>query len=326
MKFSKNFSKKLFNIISFLMVFVLLFSLPAPTYASAKTDGYIFSDPVTFRYFGRPEATKLIANLSFGDLPADPFERDAIVRSGVLNMIKAYERNYNPGETVTKEGAIAFALRAVGMEDAAQATGVAQLATLPADSPLRSVWSIGYLTLAQTMGLITAADYASAIAQTPVAPAEGQALFVRSDPATREEMADWLVKALEFAQPAIFATTATQQAIYNYNDWESIAPERVNSVEKLLRENIMPGSGGLFDPKGGVTKLETAKILRNMDNIHYNLVGLEKVTGTVAGIQDGNAFTTAAGQGVREIYVRDRDGLVTVLQYTVNVTSSPQDG
>lgn len=308
--------------LTFIVVLTLLFAHAA----YAKTDGYIYSDPVANTYAGRAEASQLISNLRFTDMPADISSQDAIVRSGVLNMIKGYEPQYRPNAAVTKEEALAFVLRTVGLENAAQASGVALQATLPADSPLLTVWSVGYMRQARTMGLITAAQYTEAVTPDP-STLDPAVSFVRTAPATREELAGWLAGALQYVQPNIFSTTATQQSIYGYSDWKNIAADKINAVENLSRNHIMTDSGtGSFRPKASVTRLETALILRNMDRLHYDFVGLEKKTGVVAGLRDEQYSETSSGQLWGMIYVRTSNGTVDVLQNSRNASSSPQDG
>lgn len=308
--------------LSLALVCSLLFS----TAVYAKTDGYIYSDPVSNTYTGRAEGARLISNLRFTDLPGDAASQDAVVRSGVLNLIKAEAPSFSPNAAVTKEEAIAYALRAAGLENQAQAAGVAMINTLPANSPLRNVWSAGYLTLARNMRLITPAEYTDAIAPDPSAldPAVN---FVRTAAATREEFASWLAAALTSAQPNIFTTTATQQAIYAYRDWQNIAPDKVNAVENLSREKIMTDNGtGSFRPKSSLTRMEAARVLRNMDRLYYNIAGLQKKTGTVAGLGDEQYSETASGILWRHVYVRGADGLVDLLTYAYTASSSPQDG
>ena len=307
------------------LAFALIIPLLMPASAHAYTDGYIYSDPVANAYAGRKAAVELIQNLSFADMPANASQQDAIVRSGVLNMIKRYEPNYNPSEIVTKEDAIAFALRAVGLEDEAQAASLDLMMRLPVNSPLREIWSLGYLLLARDMGLISAVQYADATSLDP-SILDASTSFIRNAPVTREEIADYIAKALLYKNPSVFASTATQQSIYTFSDWQEIAPDRVNSVERMLRTRIMQGGGGRFNPKGNVTKLDTAMILRNMDRLHYEIVGLRKKTGTVAGMKDAQAVGTGTGLLSRTIYVRGSDGKVDTFLYRTTVSSSPQDG
>jgi len=300
-----------------------VFTPPPP--ASAATDEFIFGDPVANIYIGRAEARLMIRNLNFSDVPGDFWAKDAVTRGGALDIIKGYADMFFPGAAVTNEEALAFVIRALGMERAAQERGVSLIGTLPAGSPLRDVWSVGYLGYAQDMGLITPAEYAGATAPNPAAPATA-AVFSRRAPATRERVADWIYGALVVADPAAFPAR-TQQGLYAAGDWESVAPERAFSVDAVIQSGIMPlGPDGNFRPKDTINRAEMAQTLKNMDNIYYAAAGILKKTGTVGGIKDSQTTATGSAALSRDIYVRAADGTADVLRYGLVADTSPQSG
>jgi len=306
----------------------LIFFSSAPrtiAVAYAATDEYIFADPVSNIYTGRPEASLMIQNLNFADVPAGFWAKDAITRAGALNLVKGDSGYFNPGLAVTNEEAIAFALRALGQENAAQAMGAALLGQLPANSALVTVWSLGYLNLAQNIGLITPADFADAMVpdQTALDPTIN---FIRGGAAARERVADWLYRALSSANPAVFPARV-QQGIYTANDWQNISPQYADAVETLIQNNVLPVyPNGNFDPKGTISRAEMAQTLANLDGIYYNFAGILKKTGTVGGVGGDYALTTGSGALSRDIYVRTERGGVDILRYGLASSTSPQSG
>ncbi len=294
--------------------------------AMGETDTRIFLDPVQNTYTGRAEGEAMVKNLSFTDLAPNFWAKEAIVRGGALNMVKGYDKTYQPDTAVTNQEALAFVLRVLGEENNAQAAAVTVQNQLPAGSPLRTLWSIGYLDRARQLGLITRAQYNDALAtdQTTLDPAVN---FVRGASATREQVADWLVRGLETANPDAFTTTSSQQNIYNYSDWSNLSVDKVASMEKALAAGIFKGdANGQLKPKGSLTRAEMAQVLKNMDSIYNNMMGIVKKSGTIGGIKDAQVTDTNSGLLTRDFYVRTADGNIDVLRYAFAQNVSPQIG
>lgn len=287
----------------------------------AQTDTKIFTDTPVNQYPGRDEAKEMITNLNFTDVPSSHWAREAIVRTGALNMVKGYQNTYNPNGTVSNEEALAFILRAMGLEDAAQQSAINMQDTAPENSPLRTLWSYGYLLQANQTGLITPAEYAYAI-ETP--PSVEPDAFIRTAPATREQLADWIVRAMNYISPGSFANTNTQQKIYTFSDWQDISVQFVSSVELVTANNIMVGANGQFRPKGSLTRAEMAVVLKNMDSIYNNAASIEKKSGTVGGIRDDQTSRTGDASLSRNIYIRTDNGTIDIIQYAIQSTTSPQ--
>lgn len=298
----------------------------------ARTDDFIFSDPVMNTFSGHREGAQLINNLRFTDMPGDHGARDAIIRSGAYNLFKGTGPLFRPNAAMTIEEALAFVLRAAGYEAAAQVAGAAALDTLPPGATAQDVIALGYLALARDRGMITADQFSEAFA--PPIP-EGVALpvevvtFRRTDPVTREQFAHWLVLAVVSRNAAAFAVAGPhtqQQAIYGFADWNAISPEFLQSVEQLARTGVMTGAGGAFRPRAYITRMEAAWVGRALDSIYHGIAGLERVYGTVAGISDAQAVTAHYGELWREVRVRRYDGQVDILRFATRVGGSPQVG
>lgn len=290
---------------------ILSFILFMPmTNAYALTDEYILNDQAQNTYMGRIEAPAMIENLRFNDINGH-WAQEAIVRDGALNLVKGYGKSYNPNGTVSNAEAIAFVLRAIGRENEAVELGAAMQAQAAAGSALRTVWSLGYLNLANQLGLITPQEYASGIA-----PAGTNSVFGRDAAATRERIADWIVRGLRTADANALPRNASVQKMLNYSDFDSVTPAYADAVDIVTLNKIMNGDGnGNFNPKKGITRAEIAQVLKNMDNNYFYVMGYLKKTGTVGTTQDSRYKTTGQEFVWRSIYVRTSDGTVDNLMY-----------
>jgi hypothetical protein len=300
-------------------------------------DGLIQTDPVDNEFVGRPQANRLIQQLQFTDLPASAALQDAIIRSGALEVIRPDAPQFRPNAPVTNEEAIVFALRAAGLSTMAIVMATAQAEEFPEGTTLTDSWTMGYLQLASTLGMITPEDYDAALAglvsqvntdeDNAAALADVSAAFIRTAPAAREDVAMWIVDALSFVQGDMFFGDTAGFVFQSFTDWNTIPADRILPVETLLRHNIMSGqTASTFGPKSAVTRGEMAQIIRNLDNFHYGLLEIERRVGTVADITDEQLTETGAGELWRHIRVRRADGNIDVLQYRLTGGPSPQTG
>lgn len=325
---------------------VLIFALPAVVLGEngangTATDGLALVDPVENTYIGRTQANRLIGQLQFTDLPANDAHRDAVVRSGALEIIRGGARNFRPNAAVTREEAITYALRAAGLSE--MAVTLAATHDLPPDTPLSVAWTVGYLQLASTIGMISAADFDAALAEIRTQFTEGAAAttpannlpniampiiaatFQRTEPATREEVAYYFYRALQFAQPGIFVNNAVGTSLRSFSDWNTVSAAHSAGVEALLRNNVITGqTATTFGPRGTVTRLQMAQIIRNLDSLHYGLLGIERRVGTVADITNEQFTDTGGGTIWRHIHVRRADGGIDILRFTATGSPSPQ--
>lgn len=301
----------------------LIISFPQSAYG--LTDERIFTDPVKHTYSARKNNDQLIANLSFTDLPSSHWAKEAVIRSGSLNMVKGYNDRYMPAQTVTNEEALAFIIRMAGLENDALIDANDLKNSINTTENLKDIWSIGYLSVARKKGIITNQEYTSFISE----PTEGEDIETedRKDPATRERVAHWLALGLNSIAEGAIELNGEKQKIYNFSDWQSIGSEYAASVDAVASAGIMKGDDrGRFNPKSGLTRAEMAQVLRNMDSIYNNLYGIEKKTGTVAGYRDNQETYTAAGAIWRNYYIRTADGGVDVIQYQLKRDSAGETG
>ncbi len=312
-----------------LLTFFVAFSVAAVSFYSstyAVIDEMILREPVRSVYVGRQEGTNLINNLNFLDLPASHPNKESVIRLGALNIVKPYDRYFRPTENMSNEEAIALILRAVGQELTAQDMAVALQNTFPVGSPLRTMWSLGYLALAQSLNIITPEQYADALTvdQTILNP---ETAFLREAPVSREQFADWLVRIVQNYNGTAFDLTRIEQGIFRYSDWQDIDLNKVRSVE-LLAENsaIRVREDGRFDPKGTVTNLDGVLFIADLDNIYLRALGMEKHVATVGAIVDAQMNTSAAATLNRQFFLRADDGRVDRMALVLNQDGTPQAG
>lgn len=318
--FFGNFVLK--KLISFVLSLILI---PfGGVFTFALTDTKVFTDPVENTYTGRTEGWDIIDNLNFSDVGVSHWAREAVVRAGAYDMVKGYSGKFNPNSTVSNQEAIAFVLRVMGMENAAQTRAAELKATTPQFSSVLPTWANGYLSLASENGLISDQEYLDTLVvdQTTLAPTA----FFKNAPATRERVADWLVKGLNVISPGVLAVDNTsQQSMYKYSDWDKVDVSYAQSLELLCANGVLAGSDGKINPKGAITRAEMAQVLSNLDLIYFKSAGMEKKTGTVGGIQDAQLSQTNIANLWRNIYIRNMDGKIDVLQFQVRESDSPQD-
>jgi len=279
----------------------------------AETDDFISGGSINGTYHGTLDAETVRTNIQFRDVPANHWARRPIVRNAALELITGYERMFYPSAALTNEEAITLALKAIGLEREA----LARAAALQ-DSSLRTLWSLGYLSLAADMGLIDRAEYNAALTQTA---ADAGVPFSRLAPAKREDVARWIVAAFNSINPDVFPTQTSVQKIFSYSDYNSISASAMPAVEIAARNGIMSGyPDRTFRPLGNLTRAEMAQILYNLEEFYFSIAGIEKKSGTIGFFRD-NQIGPALW---RNIYVRVSDGTADMLQYELVADGSPQ--
>jgi hypothetical protein len=329
-------NKKVFaSFTALVLIFVFLFS----TTAYARVDRFILNDPVLNTYTGRPNITPLIDGLSFADLPQNLTQRDAIVRGGALGIFMPEGGNFNPNANVLRGQAIRYAVRAAGLSQEARERTNDVAEDLPDNTNLATVWLFSYLQQARDMGMITGEEYANSVASL-FPPEEddednnGNGVPVPLPtfhliPATREEVAFWLYTAFEYANSGIFDRPLNQpgQSVFPFTDWNNITPSRAAAVEAVVRNGVMQGqSPSLFGPRNTISRGQLAQVIRNLDSLHFEILGLTRITGTVAEIMQEQFVDTQTGQSWHNVYIRRADGRVDMLRSTNRISPSPQDG
>lgn len=256
---------------------------------------------------GVENAPAIINNIDFNDVrTSGTWAKEAIYQVSALGIIKGYgNRVFGRRNNVTKEEAIAMIYRTAGREEEAQRTAEALDSAKADDERERNalnMWSLGYLRLAAEDGLITWQDYDDATTSDQSEILEGG--FFRRSPATREEVARWMVMALGM-QPVY-----EQQEIFNnFLDWTAADPHKVPYIEAALANNIMSGMGnGYFRPLSPITREQMAQIIKNSSSFVYPLLGYEMKIGTIESIKSSRDYTVGDGVLKNTFAVRNSNG------------------
>lgn len=285
------------------------------------TDGTILSETVANVYNARSIGNTLIENIRFTDLAANHWAKEPITRLGALDIIKGYSRRYNPAANVSKEEALALLIRLIGREQDAvlAAEGLANTETGEAIS---TSWSKGYMSVANNLGLITAAEFQDAISDDQEALEEDS--FRRSSAVSREQVAKWIVQAVGSINPEQLAPVYQQQAILNYTDWSDMGLEYAPYIEAVIREDIMVGNNGRFQPKSSLTRAELAQVIKNMEDILYNSMTIEQKGGVIGAILDNSTMDPLTGTATKSFLIRNNEGKVDQLNFEYKRDSGNQ--
>ncbi|MDR1703447.1 MAG: S-layer homology domain-containing protein [Clostridiales bacterium] len=319
--------------------FLLALLLIVPgTGVRAFTDEYIEKDVAMNTYAGRLEAAAMQLNLNFSDMADYGWAMESVARNSALDLIKGFEQNFYPDRLVTKGEAIAHIMRALGFEREAllQAGGLS--VQLPPGVATDTLVELAYLDLASGEDIISRQDFTDAMYEEEqrqlIRNAEGDAaaeafvlpdiMFERNAAATREEVAYWIYAALLTVEDTLWENPESVQSLYLFEDWADINPSYLLAAEAMLANNIMAGNMGRFSPKEGLSRAALSQIMRNMNDIYYIIMGIQKKSGVVAGLLDGVGLATTDYSVARTIMIRTDDGEKDVFEYSASVNPAGQ--
>lgn len=300
-----------------LLVIAMAFSSVTPAIANIF-DNKIFIDEVQNYYTGSPYTSETIQNLKFTDIDGH-WAAEAIVKAGALNIVKGYGDTFRPDELVSVEETLAFVIRLAGLEDEAQTLGEEMEETYPELGTLR-LWTLGYLTIAEEMGMITEDEYNQAILFDQSILTEDD--FLRGAPVTRQQAMSWIIEMVNSLVGAPLVPNE-QQSIFNYADWEEVDIRHLDNMEIALDNGLLTAIGGYIDPNATVTRAEFTELVSNLDSMYNDIMGLTKKFGTISGIKDEQVTQTGTASLQREVYIRTDEGEVDVFTYTLETGSTP---
>ncbi|MCL2617848.1 MAG: hypothetical protein FWD98_02220 [Defluviitaleaceae bacterium] len=300
-----------------------IMAVTAMPHQARAADITIENHPPEAVFTGVPEAMRVITNINFTDIPDGAWAQEAIVRAGAMDVLWGYDRTFAPHEYVSNEEAIAFAVRATGAAwetlVAERLDGIREAA--PPESTTRDLWHLSFLNVALEMGIISQEMYddATAAGQEFLDP---ETSFVRGAPATRENAAYWLVRALETENEAIFDTGQPIQHAFNFPDWDDVSIERMRTMERALQRGMIRGRDGEILPHSFITGMEMAAATAQMDPPFLELHGMERRSGTVGLIREAQTAGTTTGTSAITFYIRTDSG-IDHLVYQVSQNASP---
>ena len=305
--------KRLFKYISLLMVLTLMVG-SVSVFAAIKEDQSIVSADIANVYTGSKLGEDIGGNIDFTDVADNYWGKEPITRMGALDVTKGYTTNgvreFRPTQDMSKQEAIAFVLRSIGLEEEAKL--IAEGLDAADEETTVDLWSKGYLTLANQLGLISNAELVDALVldQEVLDP---ELNFIRTEPASRELVSKWIVQGINSQVPGTIEPLYSQQAIFTYNDWEEMGIEYIPYIEAVVDAKIMIGDGNSFNPLGILSRAEMMQIMKNMDKLLYDGMGLVTKSGYVG---HREVVSTSSGQGSQTTYtmwIRVSDGSVDQL-------------
>ncbi|MBN2222159.1 MAG: S-layer homology domain-containing protein, partial [Vallitaleaceae bacterium] len=299
-----------------MMIGMLLFQSIGPLVVEGaiEEDQAIVSAEIANSYEGRDLATETLQNLNFTDVSESFWAKETITRMGALNVVKGYNapsgRNFRPNGNISKEEALAFLLRAVGQEEEAQLA--AEALEQGATEGVLSMWSKGYMSIAADLEMIEAQDLEDSLIEEQEF-LDPEYSFIRGALVTREEVAKWVVQAINSQNPDAIVPLYSQQNIYNYTDWEQMGIEFIPYIEAVMEKQIMIGSDGRFKPKAYITRAEMMQVIKNLNTILYETMNLEVKNGYIGHIDRESTSLTSGSQSEIKALIRQGDGKVDQL-------------
>jgi S-layer homology domain. len=286
----------------FLLAAILFFS-PIKSALAASTTGAV--------YYGFEGYKLLLNSVKFNDkIPAWSY-RDA-VRVTALSLLKGVgDGKFHPEEKISREEAIAIALRLAGKEADAQKMLDQKTAEYYTNMIDSSEWAVGYLFTAANEGYIIPGDIYTEEWKSK---------------ASREEFAAYIGRALGYTP----AYGMDQQLAYSFDDSSLFNRDYIPFIEPVLKDGIMVGnSRGTFNPKGIITRGQVAVILGRILDKYPEKFGITKMKATVTGIvhnstdyimraDDGSSFTISTDDR-RGIVVLNNSSVTDGLKISQNV-------
>ncbi|MTV49597.1 hypothetical protein GJ688_11475 [Heliobacillus mobilis] len=201
---------------------------------------------------GVPYYRELIQNGTFNDTGYH-WAAEALYIAGVNGLLKAdASGNANPDAPLSKKDALLGIAQMSGWMPQIQSGGQGRI---PANMDPWTYYGQQVLTVAAGKGLFGSSTGAGGAVRPR--PITGN----WDDPATREEMILWTSRALQLPS----TVNGSQTGVYNYQDWNQLAPDSVPWIEAALQQGLISASNGngrpALRPKDKITRAEGAVIL-----------------------------------------------------------------
>ncbi|MCT4618972.1 MAG: S-layer homology domain-containing protein [Marinisporobacter sp.] len=270
-------------------------------------------------YEGVNNYEDLYENSYFTDIKTH-WARKSIIKMSAFSILRGMgNHKFYPDYKVTKEQAVVFIVRLMGLEEEAQIAGEKMMKEIDTGayqfkSP-QDDWTQGYIKVAQSKNIITRTEakkilelsdeqkdqIEEKLAQKMLVYDKKKDLtdeqlqnieksirenlersYTWEQAANREEVALWISKMLEITP----INGKSQQKIYTLKDWKSIKTTSIPIIEAILQRGIMnKNSKGYFRPKESVTRGQMAAILDKASEEILKKRGYKKLSGTVEGVE-----------------------------------------
>lgn len=207
----------------------------------------------------------LLENIQFNDIQ-NHWAQQSIGKMTAFSIVRGYgDGNFHPEASVSRQEALAFLIRLMGLEDLAQLKAESEVSGSAGawDNPM-DFWARGYYLVAVEKGMITKDEMDS---------------MDWTLPAQRQEVAVWTAKALK-TQPQYGA----QPMIDQFSDFKQFNPLYIPYIEPILLQEIMVGqTAQSFAPQATIKRGEMITILDRISNHFVGEHGITRHMGTVTG-------------------------------------------
>jgi len=210
-------------------------------------------------YSGVAYINSLSNNAAFSDVKSH-WAGPAIYRMVALGIIRGEGSQFRPEAYITKEDALGMLIRLGNQEEAAQTLYV----TSEEEAGFSNPWGANYVAQAQRLGIITGEERSGTNWKSA---------------ATREEVAYWMARALEYLP----VYGRAQQAIYGFKDWTSFGKAKIPYCEAIIGAGIMTGrTTDRFYPQQAIKRGEMAAVLDKAALNYLPAQGFKSLEGTLA--------------------------------------------
>ena len=202
--------------------------------------------------------------LTFSDVDEDFWGYEYITQMSNRGLAKGYEDGtFKPNGRMTAAETLLFCARATGVDAAVQAKIAEdrkeEVAEILPESNNMNVWAVAEMALAVEAGVLTLSELEELSQVDPKTKnaANGERTYLE-ETMSRENICMYLVRAMQLEPLA----RGLGSYALSYADKEDIAPAFQPYVFVLTNYGIVKGKdGGLFDPKGAVTRAEMTTML-----------------------------------------------------------------
>lgn len=262
------------------------FDVPVPEFTALKTDT-TNANTLT----GSVKGKDIITNSYFSDIKGT-YGHESIVRMAALGVIKQYgDKKYYPARNATGYDVLGMLVRMRGNEAAVMQRVYNQAGSSTTNAQLVQLRNQEYLTEAQTLGIITAAE-----------------VLNLNQAVNKETVAVWTARAI--GKTPVF----NQQTVFTYSDWVNVNPIYRSLIEDMTTEGIIPlNNDGSFGPKENVTRGELAVIMSAATDTQYTARNIVSGFGLVIGVKPETIYENGDTIKRNTVTVKNTDGTVTNL-------------
>ncbi|WP_408605207.1 S-layer homology domain-containing protein [Caldicellulosiruptor saccharolyticus] len=286
--------------LSLLIILVFALSLFTPAWAQQAIE-----------YTTVADYSKMIKNTEILQLPQNPVSKKGLLFLAALGFLNSTNKeNIKPSDILTKEEALSIILNSAGkQQDAflrAEKLESKRVSGTKLVVPYNYLY-LGYIQLAYDLKVISKKEYQDAMSQVRPSQKDHEKMtddlikknneivsraiyegrpysyddliFVRSAPATRQEVARWVV--LTFKIPQSYENLAK-----TYPDYDKIDSKFLSSINTLLKNGSLIGrTDGYLHPDDYITYEELSFILYNLKDYIVKANNLKEMSAELKNIQ-----------------------------------------